>query len=112
MIYKLDPLPHLRRSRSRLLLAAHRPRGHRERTQCRYHEYLRSMDNKVGQVASLLLPDVSGDFENVSHARLLHGLRERRVDDVSIYAYSGEARFITDYVTGGYILALYDRLIN
>jgi ankyrin repeat protein len=32
--------------------------------------------------------------------------------NVSIYAYSGVARFITDYVTGGYIFALYDRLIN
>jgi hypothetical protein len=29
---------------------------------------------------------------------------------VSIYAYSGVASFITDYVTGGYIFALFDRL--
>jgi hypothetical protein len=31
---------------------------------------------------------------------------------VSIHDYSGVACFITDYVTGGYIFALYDRLIN
>ena len=30
--------------------------------------------------------------------------------DVSIYAYSGVVRFITDYVTGGHIFALFDRL--
>jgi hypothetical protein len=30
--------------------------------------------------------------------------------NVSIYAYSGVACFITDYVTGGYIFALFDRL--
>ena len=31
---------------------------------------------------------------------------------VSIYAYSGVARFITAYVTGGYIFASYDLPIN
>jgi hypothetical protein len=31
-------------------------------------------------VASLLLLDVSGAFDNVSHRRLLHNLRKRRVD--------------------------------
>ena len=31
-----------------------------------------------GQVASLLLLDVSGAFDNVSHQRLLHNLRSRR----------------------------------
>jgi hypothetical protein len=31
---------------------------------------------------------------------------------VSIYVYLGVARFITNYVTGGYIFALYDRLVN
>ncbi|PPJ61058.1 hypothetical protein CBER1_07391 [Cercospora berteroae] len=33
------------------------------------------------QVASLLLLDVSGAFDNVSHERLLHDLRARRVDE-------------------------------
>lgn len=32
------------------------------------------------QVASLLLLDVSGAFDNVSHPRLLHNLRKRRID--------------------------------
>jgi hypothetical protein len=34
-----------------------------------------------GQVASLLLLDVSEAFDNVSHTRLLHDLRKRRVDE-------------------------------
>ena len=34
-----------------------------------------------GQVLSLLLLDVSGAFDNVSHKRLLHNLRKRRVDE-------------------------------
>lgn len=34
-----------------------------------------------GEVASLLLLDVSGAFDNVSHERLLHNLRSRRVDE-------------------------------
>ncbi|EFY94018.2 zinc knuckle [Metarhizium robertsii ARSEF 23] len=34
-----------------------------------------------GQVASLLLLDVSGAFDNISHKRLLHNLRKRRIDD-------------------------------
>ncbi|RYC62821.1 Ribonuclease H [Xylaria longipes] len=34
-----------------------------------------------GQVASLLLLDVSGAFDNVSHQRLLHNLRKRRIDE-------------------------------
>lgn len=33
------------------------------------------------QVASLLLLDVSGAFDNVSHKRLFHNLRKRRVSD-------------------------------
>lgn len=39
-------------------------------------------------------------------------LVERQIDTyyVSIYVYSGVVRFITDYVTGGYIFALFDRL--
>ena len=32
------------------------------------------------QVASLLLLDISGAFDNVSHPRLLHNLRKRRID--------------------------------
>lgn len=32
-------------------------------------------------MASLLLLDVSGAFNNVSHKRLLHNLRKRRVDE-------------------------------
>jgi hypothetical protein len=34
-----------------------------------------------GQVLSLLLLDVSGAFDNVSHVRLLHNLRKRRDDE-------------------------------
>lgn len=34
-----------------------------------------------GQVASLLWLDVSGAFDNVSHQRLLHNLRTRKVDE-------------------------------
>jgi len=34
-----------------------------------------------GKVASLLLLDVSGAFDNVSHERLRHDLRTRRIDD-------------------------------
>jgi retron-type reverse transcriptase len=35
-------------------------------------------------VASLLLLDVSGAFDNVSHARLLHNLRKRRIDERTV----------------------------
>ncbi|KAI7698384.1 hypothetical protein KC353_g17003 [Hortaea werneckii] len=35
----------------------------------------------LGKVASLLLLDVTGAFDNVSHERLLHNLRTRRVDE-------------------------------
>jgi len=37
-----------------------------------------------GQVASLLLLDVSGAFDNVSHQRLLHNLRKRKVDEKTV----------------------------
>jgi ribonuclease HI len=37
-----------------------------------------------GQVASLLLLDVSGAFDNVSHKRLLHDLRKRKVDENTV----------------------------
>ena len=35
-------------------------------------------------VASLLLLDVSGAFDNVSHARLLHNLCKRRIDERTV----------------------------
>ncbi|OHW95426.1 reverse transcriptase [Colletotrichum incanum] len=37
-----------------------------------------------GKVASLLLLDVSGAFDNVSHRRLLHNLRKRRIDEATV----------------------------
>jgi ribonuclease HI/exonuclease III len=37
-----------------------------------------------GQVTSLLLLDVSGAFDNVSHIRLLHNLRKRKVDEKTV----------------------------
>jgi hypothetical protein len=37
-----------------------------------------------GQVASLLLLDVSRAFDNVSHERLLHNLRRRRIDEKTV----------------------------
>jgi len=37
-----------------------------------------------GQAASLLLLDVSGAFDNVSHERFLHNLRKRRVDEKTV----------------------------
>ena len=39
---------------------------------------------KQNQVASLLLLDVSGAFDNVSHPRLLHNLRKRRIDPTTV----------------------------
>ena len=41
-------------------------------------------DQKTSEVASLLLLDVSGAFDNVSHTRLLHDLRKRRVDEKTV----------------------------
>ena len=37
-----------------------------------------------GQVASLLLLDVSGAFDNIAHKRLLHNLRKRRVNEKTV----------------------------
>lgn len=34
---------------------------------------------KKGSVVSALFLDISGAFDNVSHARLLHRLRKRRI---------------------------------
>jgi len=39
---------------------------------------------KQKKVASLLLLDVSGAFDNVSHPRLLHNLRKRRIDPTTV----------------------------
>ena len=39
---------------------------------------------KDGQMASLLLLDVSGAFDNVSHKRLLHNLWKRKADEKSV----------------------------
>lgn len=41
-------------------------------------------NKKKTQVASLLLLDVSGAFDNVSHARLLHNLRKRKIDERTV----------------------------
>ena len=38
----------------------------------------------AGDVASLLLLDVSGAFDHVSHVRLLHNLRKRKVDQKTV----------------------------
>jgi hypothetical protein len=48
------------------------------------------------QVASLLLLDVSGAFDNVSHVRLLHNLRKRRIDERTV---RWIASFLTDRST-------------
>lgn len=34
-----------------------------------------------GQVVNLLLLDISGAFDHVSHSKLLHNLRKRKVDE-------------------------------
>jgi hypothetical protein len=39
---------------------------------------------KHKEVTSLLLLDVSGAFDNVSHPRLLHNLRKRRIDPKTV----------------------------
>lgn len=44
------------------------------------------------QIASLLLLDVSGAFDNVSHDRLVHNLRKRRVDKRTV-------KWITSFLT-------------
>ena len=41
-------------------------------------------NNGTSNIASLLLLDVSGAFDNVCHARLLHDLRKRRVDETVV----------------------------
>ena len=46
--------------------------------------YDRWNQGRNGQVASLLLLDVSGAFDNVAHKRLLHNLRKRRVDEKTV----------------------------
>ncbi|KAL3418443.1 zinc knuckle [Phlyctema vagabunda] len=48
------------------------------------------------RVASLLLLDVLGAFDNVSHARLLHNLRKRRIDEKTV---RWIASFLSDRTT-------------
>jgi hypothetical protein len=48
------------------------------------HKIYETWSQNTGQVASLLLLDVSGAFDNVSHARLLHDLRKRRVGEKTV----------------------------
>jgi hypothetical protein len=48
------------------------------------HKIYETWCQNNGQVASLLLLDVSGAFDNVSHARLLHDLRKRRVGEKTV----------------------------
>ncbi|OQV10369.1 hypothetical protein CLAIMM_14382 [Cladophialophora immunda] len=48
------------------------------------------------EVASLLLLDVSGAFDNVSHPRLLHNLRKRRIDPTTV---RWIASFLNDRIT-------------
>jgi predicted HD phosphohydrolase len=48
------------------------------------HKIYEAGSQSTGQVASLLLLDVSDAFDNVSHARLLHDLRKRRVDKKTV----------------------------
>ncbi len=38
----------------------------------------------MGHVASLLLLDMSGAFDHISHVRLLHNLRKRKVDQKTV----------------------------
>ena len=54
------------------------------------------------KVASLLLLDVSGAFDNVSHKRLLHNLRKRRIDEkiVRWIASALQERYTTIIVDG------------
>jgi len=48
------------------------------------HKIYEAWSHNTGRVASLLLLDVSGAFDNVSHTRLLHDLRKRRVDEKTV----------------------------
>ena len=48
------------------------------------HKIYKTWSQTNGQVATLLLLDVSGAFDNVSHARLLHDLRKRQVDEKTV----------------------------
>ena len=48
------------------------------------HKIYKTWSQTNGQVATLLLLDVSGAFDNVSHARLLHDLQKRRVDEKTV----------------------------
>jgi hypothetical protein len=59
-------------------------------------------NGKDGQVASLLLLDVSGAFDNVSHQRLLHNLRKRKVDESTV-------RWIASFLSDRHTCILVDR---
>jgi hypothetical protein len=48
------------------------------------HKIYETWCQNTGQVASLLLLDVSRAFDNVSHTRLLHDLRKRRVGEKTV----------------------------
>ena len=48
------------------------------------HRIYKAWNTGRGQVASLLLLDVSGAFDSVSHTRLLHNLGKRRVDETMV----------------------------
>lgn len=39
-----------------------------------------NLENDPSHIASVLFLDVSGAFDHVSHARLLHNLQKRRID--------------------------------
>jgi hypothetical protein len=48
------------------------------------HKIYETWSQNTSHVASLLLLDVSGAFDNVSHIRLLHDLRKRQVDEKTV----------------------------
>jgi ribonuclease HI len=71
-----------------VLPAAHLGGRKRRTTEHALHAVTRKIqeawNRKPSQVASLLLLDVSGAFDNVSHTRLLHNLRKRRIDETTV----------------------------
>ena len=63
------------------------PEGHMGGRRCRSTEHaIHALVEKIitawnkGKIVSALFLDVSGAFDNVSHARLIHNLKKRRVD--------------------------------
>jgi hypothetical protein len=59
-------------------------------------------NGKDGQVASLLLLDVSGAFDNVSYKRLLHNLRKQKVNENTV-------RWIVSFLSDRHTHILIDR---